>query len=142
MRNETEIMRSVQRAIRMGLDERGISLKVVSFESRIPYSTLCSYFPGNERGSVERAPVELPGSAIRRLCGAIPDDLLNLLAPDGFAIVRVPVGIDYDEVSKGCRDFLAAKEEAHHPESEAGREIGPGECKQLRGHVAKLKAVA
>ena len=143
MRNGTEIMRRVQRTIREELDRRGISLKAISFDSGIPYSSLCSYFPGQERGSVERQPAELPGGAIYQLHGAIPDDLLNLLSPDGWATVRVPSGIDYDDISSACRDFIDTKDKAHHPESEAGRDIGPSEeaelgCKviELRGRVA------
>jgi hypothetical protein len=143
MRDASNIMRDRQRAIRRELDRRGISLKAVSFDSGIPYSTLCSYFPGNENGSVERKPCEMPVGAVYSLCGAIPDDLLNLLCPEGFAVVRVPSGIDYDEFSAGCREFIEAKDRAHHPESEAGRDIGPNEANdlgvkviQLRGRVA------
>lgn len=139
MRDSSTIMRERQRTIRRQLDERGKSLKQVSFDSGIPYSTLCSYFPGQERGVVEKQPAEMPSGAIYSLCGAIPDDLLNLLLPDGFAIVRVPAGVDYDDVSAGCRDFLNAKELAHHPESEAGRDIGPTESAELSGKVVRLR---
>ena len=139
MRDDVTIMRSIQRTIREQLDDRDISLKVVAADSRIPYATLCSYFPGNERGAVEKQPAQLPASAIYRLCGALPDDLLNLLLPEGFAIVRVPSGLDYDEISASCREFIDAKERAHHPESEAGREIGPNEGNVLRCKFAKLR---
>jgi hypothetical protein len=139
-RDDVTIMRSIQRTIREQLDERGISLKVVAADSRIPYATLCSYFPGNERGTVEKQPAQLPASAIYGLCGALPDDLLNLLLPEGFAIVRVPSGLDYDEISAGCREFIDAKERAHHPDSEDGREIGPGEGKVLLGVFARVRA--
>jgi hypothetical protein len=101
MCNGNEI--DVQRVIREKLDERGISLKVVAAKSELPYSNICGYFPGNERGSTPKQSVELPVSALRRLCGALPNDLLNLLVPDGFAIVEVPAGIDYDDFSARCR---------------------------------------
>jgi hypothetical protein len=140
MCNGNEI--DVQRVIREKLDERGISLKVVAAKSQIPYSNICGYFPGNERGSTPKASVELPASALRKLCGAIPNDLLNLLVPDGFAIVEVPSGVDYDRVSEMCRDYLNLKEQAHHPESEAGREIGPRETDILGENVVRLGAVA
>jgi hypothetical protein len=64
------------------------------------------------------------------------------LLPDGFAIVRVPAGVDYDEISSTCRDFLDLKERAHHPESEEGREIGPREADTLGENVVRLGAVA
>lgn len=140
MRDSSTIMRDAQRAIREQLDERGIALKVVSATSKIPYSTLCSYFPGNERGSIPKQPAELPAGAIYSLHGAIPDDLLNLLSPDGWAIVRVPAGLDYDEISSGCREFIDAKERAHHPESEAGRDLGPNEQDDLGDKVVRLRA--
>lgn len=140
MRDSSTIMRDRQRAIRRELDRRGISLKAVSFDSGISYSTLCSYFPGNERGEVEKQPAEMPSGAVYRLCGHIPMDLLNLLLPDGFAIVQVPAGIDYDEISAGCRDFIDAKDKAHHPESEAGRDLGPTERADLDCKVVRLRA--
>lgn len=142
MRNETEIMLNAQRTIREQLDLRGITLKVVAAKSQIPYGTLCTYFPGNERNPEPKQPVQLPGGAIYSLCGAIPGDLLNLLLPEGFAIVQVPSGIDYDEISAGCREFIDAKERAHHPDSELGRDLGPAERQHLGTKVAVLKAVA
>jgi hypothetical protein len=56
--------------------------------------------------------------------------------------VRVPSGIDYDEISAACRDFIDAKERAHHPDSEAGRDIGPNEDNVLRLEAARLRGVA
>lgn len=140
MCNAADIMRRRQRAIRRELDRRGIHLKVVSFDSGIPYSTICSYFPGNERGFAEKQPAEMPTGAMYALCGAIPDDLLNLLMPEGYAVVRVPAGVDYDEISERCRDFMASKDRAHHPESEAGRDIGPNERSELDSKVVRLRA--
>lgn len=135
MSDNSTIMRDRQEVIRRELDRRGIALKAVSFDSRIPYSSLLSYFPGGTS-----QPAELPIGALYSLCGAIPEDLLNLLLPDGFAIVRVPAGIDYDEISSACRDFIAAKDQAHHPESEAGRDIGPNEQAELGCKVVRLRA--
>jgi hypothetical protein len=142
MCKQSDIVRDRQRAIRRELDRRGISLKAVSFDSGIPYSTLCTYFPGNERGVAERKPAELPTGALMALFGAVPDDLLNLLLPDGYAVVRVPSGIDYDDISEACRDFISSKDKAHHPESEAGRDIGPNEHAELAGKVVQLRGRA
>jgi hypothetical protein len=140
MCNGNEI--DVQRVIREKLDERGISLKVVAAKSELPYSNICGYFPGNERGSTPKQSVELPVSALRRLCGALPNDLLNLLVPDGFAIVEVPAGIDYDDFSARCREFVDTKERFHHPESEEGRNLGPNEDDQLGEKAVQLRIVA
>jgi hypothetical protein len=134
MRSANEIIRDRQLAIRRELDRRGIPLKVIAYDSGIPYPTLCSYFPGGER-----QPAEMPTGAAYSLCGVLPDDLLNLLCPDGFAVVRVPAGTDYDDFAARCREFIETKDRAHHPESEAGREIGPNEQQSLSDKVVRLK---
>ena len=135
MRDVNAIVRQNQLAIRREMDRRGIHLKAVHFDSGIPYPSLLSYFPAD--GS--REPAMMPVSALYALVGAIPDDLLSLLLPANRAIVSLPDGVDYDEISAACRDFIDAKERAHHPESEAGRDIGPGERAELGHKVARLK---
>ncbi len=142
MCKQSDMMRDRQRTIRKQLDARGVSLKAVSFDSGIPYSTLCTYFPGNERGFAEKKPAEMPVGAFYSLFGAIDDDLLNLLLPEGYAVVQVPRGIDYDAISELARDFIDAKDRAHHPESEAGRDIGPNEEADLGAKVVRLKVRA
>jgi hypothetical protein len=108
----------------------------VSFDSSIPYPTLLSYFPAE--GS--REPAVMPVSALYCLIGAVPDDLLSLLLPDGRVIVQVPAEVDHDEAANAMQDFLIAKAASHHPESEAGREIGPSEDRALRSKLALVKA--
>jgi hypothetical protein len=138
MPHSDEIVRQRQTIIREQMDDRGLALKVVAFKSGIPYPTLLSYFP--QPGAAK--PVMLPASAVYALAGALPLDLLSLLVPGGFLIVRVPEAVDHDQVEEACRDFLREKGASHHPESECGREIGPGEDKALSGKVAHLRAVA
>lgn len=139
MRDSTTIMRERQCAVRRELDRRHIALKVVSLDSGIPYSTLCSYFPVP---GGEKIPAELPTGALFCLCGHVPTDLLNLLLPEGFALVQVPNGVDYDAMAVKCREFLAAKDQAHHPLSEAGRDIGPHEADELSAQVVSLGRAA
>ena len=138
MPDESSIVRDIQLTIRRELDRRGRSLKGISFDSGIPYSTLLSYFPG-ERDAVPHA---LPLAAVRKLIGHIPSVLLSLLLPDEYVIVRVPEGVDYDRVSSLCRDFIGAKEDAHHPESPAGRDISGCESAMLDRKVVQLRSVA
>jgi hypothetical protein len=132
------IVRQRQLAIRRELDRRGVALKAVSFDSGLSYQTLLSYFPAE--GS--REPAAIPMAAVFNLCGAIPGDLLNLLLPEGWAIVQVPSGIDFDEISGACRDFIDAKDRSHHPDSEAGRDIGPNEQQELSNKVVSIRARA
>lgn len=138
MSNANTIVRDRQLAIRREMDRRGISLKAVSFDSGIPYPTIISYFPGER----DREPATIPGGAIYALCEgqALPADLLSVLLPDGFQIVRVSEGIDHDRIAEMAADYLATKNAAHHPESEAGRDLGPTEAATLTGKIVQLRA--
>lgn len=137
--NIVRAMRERQRTIRRQLDVRNISLKGLSMDSGIGYSTLLSYFP-NPEGDAE--PAQLPVSALYMLCGHVPDDLLSLLLPDGRAIIVIPEGTDYDEYEKHCRTFLRIKGEAHHPASPDGRDISECEEDKLDLAIVPLRAVA
>jgi hypothetical protein len=138
MRDNSDIVHLLKKnqcAMRREMDRRGLTLKVVGFDSGIPYSTLLSYFPDE---LAAREPALMPVSAQYQLCGAIPEDILSLLLPDGRRIVRVPEGVNHDEVAECLRDYLSTKDQAHHPESEDGREIGPTEDNVLRGKFAAV----
>lgn len=126
------ILKARQSAMRREMDRRGLAMKAVSFDSGIPYSTLLSYFP--EPGGT--VPALMPVSAQYALCGAVPDDILSLLLPDGRQIVRAPEALDHDEVAEALCDYLAEKEKAHRPDSPAGRDIAPCEDLSLRGKFA------
>jgi len=140
MRDNNEIVRQRQSAIRRELDRRGIALKAVSFDSGLSYSTLLSYLP-QEGGD---KPAMMPMSAVYALAEskAIPDDLLSLLLPAGVMLVRAPEEIDHDELEAACRDYLAAKGKAHRPESPAGREISDCEDADLDQRATRLRLVA
>lgn len=112
---------------------RDLTLKVISIDSGLGYTTVQSYARGEALMSI---------SSLFKLIGVIPDDLLSMLLPDGRQIVRVPENLDHDEIETACRDFLAAKGQAHHPESEMGREIGPKEQEALNRKVVALRAAA
>jgi hypothetical protein len=130
------IVRERQLVIRREMDRRGISLKAVSFDSGIPYQTIVSYFPGEK----DKQPATIGGAALFTLCAtkALPLDLLSLVMPDGFQIVQVPEDIDHDVICELASDYVAEKNRAHHPESEAGREIGPNEAALLSRKVIQM----
>jgi hypothetical protein len=141
MLDENEIVRESQRAIRREMERRGISLKQVQYDGGWDtVSTVASYFPLGDTAK----PAIMSAAALRRLVHtkALPLDLLSLMLPPGFQIVRAPEEIDHDDFETLCRDYLAAKGRAHHPDSEAGREIGPGEQDTLDGKVVQLRAAA
>lgn len=134
------IIRQRQTNIRREIDRRGIALKAVSFDSGISYETLLTYFPAPGT----REPAQIPGGAIFALCygEALPADLLSLLVPDGWQIVRAPESIDHDALCEHLVDYLATKQAAHHPESECGPAIGPTERQSLDGKVVQIRGMA
>ncbi len=138
MRDETDIVRDRQLAIRRELDRRGILLKTVALDAGMSYSTVQSYFPG-EKNAV---PATMSVAALYCLVGAIPDDLLSLLLPAGRAIVQIPEGIDHDAVCEAMQEYLTEKARAHRPESECGPAIGPGEDTTLRSKLTLVQAAA
>ena len=137
-RDESSIVRDLQLAIRRELDRRGTSLKVIGMDSGIPYSTLLSYFPG-ERDAVPHA---MPVAALRKLTGHIPPDLLSLLLPDGWAIVRVPELVDHDVLCDLAEAYAREKLAAHRADSECAERLGPGELDRLNRKVVELRSVA
>ena len=138
MCNSVTIIRSRQISIRREMDRRGIALKAVEFDSGIAYATLQSYFP--QDGA--REPAQIPGGAIYSLCGALPADLLSLLLPDGFQIVRAPEAMDHDDLARKVLAFQTVKAASHCPESPGGREISPCEDVKLRECAADMGIAA
>ena len=136
----SKIVKERQKAIRREMDRRGITLKAVSFDSGINYATLATYFPADPY----KEPVQIPQGAsfdIKRT-RALPLDLMNLLQPDGIAIVEVPQEIDVHEISRIVAELVALKAAAHHPDSPAGVEISDCEADAIAKKVAELKVVA
>jgi hypothetical protein len=127
-----------QDIFRLAQRDYGLCLKAISDKSNIPYNTIRSYAGSG------CATAAMPVPAMLKLADVIPDELLSRLTKIvGRCLIETPKDMDFDEVSDACRDFISAKDRAHHPDSEAGRDIGPGEsdalgCKvvQLRGKVA------
>lgn len=140
MRDANTIVRDRQLAIRREMDRRGVTLKAVSFDSGIGYPTTVSYFPGEK--DREPATLNLAGLYMLLEGDALPLDLLSMLLPDGFQIVRAPEEIDHDALCHLANEYVAMKHAAHHPDSEAGREIGPNEEAALSGKVVQFVGLA
>lgn len=113
---------SQERVFRLAQRDHGLTLKAISLDSGLGYTTIQSYASGNAVMSI---------AGLFKLVGVIPDELLSLLLPDGRLIVQAPAEINHDEIAPAFRDYLRAKDDAHHPESEAGRDLGPTECAKL-----------
>lgn len=140
MRDENSIVRERQLLIRREMDRREIAIKAVQLDGgwKDP-STVLSYFP-NPEGKKE--PATMSVAALYRLIStkALPIDLLSLLLPDGYQIVRVPEEVDHNEFADWVHEYLAEKARAHRPDSEDGPAIGPGEHNALCRKVVRLKA--
>lgn len=120
-----EQMRDRQaRVFRMALDPQryGLTLKMIEADSGIDYDSLRNYAAGK---------TTMPITAVDALIDVLPDELLSLLFSGSRVLVKAPDEIDHDQIAPAMRDYLRAKDEAHHPESEAGRDIGPGEHDKL-----------
>lgn len=130
------IIRDRQSAMRRQMDKRHIAMKVVADDSDLCYETLLTYFPADQH----KRPVQIPGSAIFALTGHLPADILSLLLPDGFQVVRAPEEINHDELADVMAEYLSTKQHAHHPESPDGREISEGEDNVLCGKFARVKS--
>lgn len=140
MTASNDILKMRQCAMRREMDRRGIALKAVSFDSGIPYPTLLSYFP--QEGGREPAVMSVAAQYALAEKDALPADILSLLLPAGKLIVAVAENVDHDEADRACREYADAKAAAHHPESEAGREIGPNEDKALRNLLTVIQGSA
>lgn len=131
-RNISEQMRDrQQRMFRIAMDPAryGLTLKAISLDSGLNYDSLRGYSSGE---------TIMPVTALDCLIGVIPDELLSLLFSNGRALVQVPEDINHDELADAFADYLKDKNDAHHPESECGRDLGPNETAGLNAKVVHL----
>lgn len=105
-------------AFRVGMHETGLTFKQLAHRSGHCESTLRSWASGS---------AAMPLAALDGLLPVLPAAALDLLLPDGFALVRVPEGVDHAEFAAAALDFAAGYAAARHPRSEAGSAIGPRE---------------
>jgi hypothetical protein len=140
MSDTSTIIRQRQLAIRREMDRRGLLLKIVAQDSGIPYPTLATYFPADPHAE----PAQIPGGAIYALADskALPADLLSDLMPEGWAIVRVPEGIDHDAIAEWAEAYQARKLAAHRADSECAEQIGPTEHTELNAIVVAFPVKA
>lgn len=139
MRDANTIVRERQRGIRREMDRRGISLKAAAYDADMSVSTLTSYFHNEQR---DPASLGVPGLYKLIEGQALPLDLLSMLLPDGYQIVRAPEDVDHDGLCSAINEYSAMKDRAHHPESEAGRDIGPNEDAALREQITAIVSLA
>lgn len=142
-----ETLKTQRRIGRLAERDYGLSLKRISIDSNMPYSTIRSYFG---QGDVKLS--ELPLSAFIKLCGVIPDQLLSqLLSPADRHLERDEEDEDteYDDLADQGDNVARLVRQARHPQSPGGTEIVAVEEEAIRQAAtcygrkqARLQAVA
>lgn len=135
MDRKSQILDRQQRMFRIAQDptRHGLTLKMIAADADLGLDSVRNYAAGE---------TVMPVTALVALIDVLPIDLLSLLLPAGHSIVRVPEGINHDEIESCARDFLAAKGAAHHPDSPGGREIAKCEQVVLDQKAVYLRAVS
>lgn len=109
-------------------------LKAIAIDSGLGYTTVQSHAGGHACMSL--------ACFNHYIEGGVSPELLSLLLPDGFQIIKAAEAIDHDELAAKMHDWLQTKSQAHCPNSPAGRELSECEQATLNGKAASLKAVA
>jgi hypothetical protein len=125
--------RSTQRRIfRLARHNHGLVRKAISIDSGIPYSSLTGYANGS---------VLMPVTAVIRLAGVIPDDLLSqLFAPaDRHLVPDEDDDSDLDDLGGVADEIASEVRKARHPKSPGGVEIIAIEEERIRRKAAELR---
>ena len=109
-------------AFRVALQLTGLTFKQLAHRCGHPERTLRSWAAGQ---------AAMPFAAIDGLLRGFPPAAIDLLLPDGFALVVVPDCADHAEFAAAVMDFAVQYTAARDPRSEAGVAIGAGEDEQL-----------
>lgn len=125
--------REQERMFRLAQRDHGLTLKAISLDSGLGYTTVQSYARGEAVMSI---------AALFKLVGVMPDELLSLLLPDGRHIVQAPEEIDHDKLCELATDYVATKAAAHRVDSPEGVKIAPCEDQTLKGKVIRLRSAA
>ncbi len=135
MDRKSQILDRQRRMFRIAQDPTryGLTLKMIAADADLGLDSVRNYAAGE---------TVMPLTALDALIEVLPDELLSLLVRDGRAIVKVPEHVDHNEAASGMLAYLADKAAAHHPDSEAGTDIGPNEDAHLRQRLTLVKAAA
>jgi hypothetical protein len=111
-----------------------LPLKAISIDSKLGYTTVLSHARGEAGMSL--------ACFNHYIQGGLPTELLSMLLPEGFQVIKAAEAIDHDELARMAHDYLAEKTAAHCPNSPAGRDISDCEAVKLGEKAHALKAVA
>ncbi len=113
-----------QRIFRLAERDCGLTLKAISLDSGVPYSTIRTYASGE---------AIMPITALIRLADVIPDTLLSqLFDPVDRHLVKDSDDYCLDELGEAADDVAAKVRRARHPNSPGGIEIIDAEAMAIR----------
>lgn len=133
---EQKILTAQQRIFRLAERDHDLTLKRLSLDSGIKYETLRSY-AGNKGD-----PAMMPVSALCKLVGVVPDELLSqILDPVGKHIADNGGGDeDLDALGEDGDALATEVRRSRHPDSLDGTNIHPIEREAILGKARKLRA--
>ncbi len=119
-RIRSETIRCQQRIGRLAQRDYGLTLKMLSLDSGIPYPTIRNYF-----GQGDQELSELPVSALVKLIGVIPDELLSQLfdPADRHLAKNADDDACYDTLGDKADNVARLVRQARSPTSPGGTEI-------------------
>ncbi|MDF0543361.1 hypothetical protein PX699_13465 [Sphingobium sp. H39-3-25] len=112
---------------RLAERDHGLSLKILSLDSGIPFGTLRSYAQGTS----------MPVSALAKLARIIPNELTSLMLEPADKVLAdsEPEETDLDDLARAAVDVLQKYIAARHPDS-------PGGIRIVHNEVADIKMAA
>ena len=112
---------------RLAERDHGLSLKILSLESGIPFGTLRSYAQGTA----------MPVTALVKLSKVIPNELTSLMLDPGGKVLAdaEPEETDIDDLARAAVDILSRYVSARHPDS-------PGGIRIVHNEIADIKLAA
>lgn len=128
-----ETRKTQRRIFRLAAHNHGMTRKAIALDTGIPYSSLTGYANGS---------VIMPITAVVRLAGVIPDELLSqLFAPADRHLEHDEDDGDseYDDVAELAAEVQSEVLRAHHPKSPGGTEIVAIEEVRIKRAKAKLQ---
>lgn len=123
----------VQQSVFLEANNRGLTVKVIHFDTGISQDTLRSWARGEAVMSI---------AGLFALVGVVPDDLLSMLLPEGRQIVQAPDDLDHDKLADLAADYLSTKAAAHKADSPAGEQIASCERAALDSKVVAFAKAA
>ena len=132
----TTALKRRQQTVFREAEQRGLTHKVIHYDTGGPDIGISL----SALGQYARGECAMGLPVLIKLLEVLPADLLSLLLPAGWQIVRADEGIDHDAVAEWAEAHLAKKMAAHRADSECAEKIGPKEHAELCASVVAFPA--